>query len=95
MRADFAFIQNEVLAKNGFSIRVDHRSLKMQKEEAERNGDFFLARLFNRLPEHYIGVISSKDEDNQQLVRLHDFRSLCHKHFDLILRLDSLFHQKK
>ena len=28
MRADFAQIQNEVLERNGFSIRVDHRSLK-------------------------------------------------------------------
>ena len=27
LRADFARIQNEVLAKSGFSIRVDHRSL--------------------------------------------------------------------
>ena len=45
LRADFAQIQNEVLERNGFSIRVDHRSLKAQKEEAERNGDSFLARL--------------------------------------------------
>ena len=28
LRADFARIQNEVLAKSGFSIRVDHRSRK-------------------------------------------------------------------
>ena len=40
-----------------------NRKCKAQKEEAERNGDFFLARLFNRVPEHYIGVISGKDED--------------------------------
>ena len=58
LRADFAKIQNEVLAKNGFSIRVDHRTLKAQKEEAEQNGDTSLARLFNRIPEEYIGVIS-------------------------------------
>ena len=37
LRADFAEIQNEVLAKNGFSIRVDHQTLKAQREEAERN----------------------------------------------------------
>ena len=37
IRVDFAKIQNEVLAKNGFFVRVDHRSLKAQKEEAERN----------------------------------------------------------
>ena len=39
LRSDFAEIKNEVLAKNGFSIRVDHRTLKAQREEAELNGD--------------------------------------------------------
>ena len=36
MRADLAKIENEVLEKNGYSIRVDHRTLKAQKEEAEK-----------------------------------------------------------
>ena len=59
IRADFANIQNEVLEQNGFSIRVDHRTLEAQKEEAEQNGDSSLARLFSRVPEKYIGVIPS------------------------------------
>ena len=63
IRADFARIQNEVLAKNGFSIRVDHRSLKAQKEEAEQNGDDFTANLYKRIPESYIGVISAHEDD--------------------------------
>ena len=61
LRADFAHIQNAVLEQNGFSIRVDHRTLQAQKEEAERNGDSSLARLFSRVPEEYIGVISCQD----------------------------------
>ena len=60
LRPDFAQIQNEVLKKNGFSIRVDHRTLQTQKEEVEKNGDSFLARLFSRVPEEYVGVISCK-----------------------------------
>ena len=90
IRADFAQIQNEVLEKNGFSIRVDHRTLKAQKEEAEKNGDDFLARLFNRIPEKYIGVISSKDDDDPKIEQLKKFRSLRRQHFDLLLHLDSL-----
>lgn len=90
LRADFAQIQNDVLAQNGFSIRVDHRSLKAQKEEAERNGDSFLARLFNRIPEEYIGVISCKDDDNEQLERLKHFRNLRKQHFDLLMQIDAL-----
>ena len=63
LRADFAQIQNDVLAKNGFSIRVDHRSLKAQQAEAEKHGDDFAAKLYNRMPESYIGVIPAHEED--------------------------------
>ena len=90
LRADFTQIQNEVLEQNGFSIRVDHRSLKAQKEEAERNGDTFLARLFNRIPEEYVGIISYLDDDNPNLQRLKDFRSLRKQHFNLVMQLDAL-----
>ena len=90
LRADFAQIQNEVLANNGFSIRVDHRSLKEQKEEAEKSGDTFLAKLFDRLPEEYIGIISSQDDDSPQLAQLKEFRALRQKHFDTVLKLDSM-----
>ena len=90
MREDFARIQNEVLEQNGFSIRVDHRSLEAQKEEAERNGDTFLARLFNRVPEKYIGIISCQDDDNEKLARLKEFRALRKQHFDLVMKLDAL-----
>ncbi len=93
IRADFAQIQNEVLEKNGFSIRVDHRTLNAQKEDAEKNGDAFLARLFNRIPEEYIGVISSKDDDDHKIEQLKKFRSLRRQHFDLLLHLDSLTKQ--
>ena len=64
IRADFAHIQNEVLARNGFSIRVDHRSLKAQQTEAEKHGDDFAANLYKRMPESYIGVIPAH-EDNE------------------------------
>lgn len=64
IRADFARIQNEVLARNGFSIRVDYRSLKAQQMEAEKHGDDFLANLSKRMPESYIGVISAHEENS-------------------------------
>ena len=63
MRADFARIQNEVLAKNGFSIRVDHRSLKAQQSEAAEHGNEFLAKVYRRMPESYIGIISAHEDD--------------------------------
>ena len=90
LRADFAHIQNDILAKNGFSIRVDHRSLKAQKEEAERNGDTFLSKLFDRLPEEYIGIISAQDDNSPHLAQLKEFRALRQQHFDTVLKLDSM-----
>ena len=90
MRADFARIQNAVLEQNGFSIRVDHRSLKAQKEEAKRNGDTFLAHLFSRVPEKYIGIISCQDDDDSKLERLKKFRGLRKQHFDLVMKIDAM-----
>ena len=90
LRADFAQIQNEVLERNGFSIRVDHRSLEAQKEEAQSNGDTILARLFSRVPEKYIGVISCQEKDEPRLGRLKTFRGLRKQHFDMVMKLDAL-----
>ena len=90
LRADFAQIQNEVLKQNSFSIRVDHRTLLAQKEDAQRNGDTFLARLFSRVPEKYIGVISCQEANEPRLEHLKEFRALRNRHFDLVMQIDAL-----
>ena len=90
LRADFAQIQNAVLEQNGFSIRVDHRTLQAQKEEAESNGDTILARLFSRVPEKYIGVISCQEKEEPRLERLKIFRGLRKHHFDMVMKMDAL-----
>ena len=89
LRADFANIQNAVLEQYGFSIRVDHRTLKAQKEEAEQNGDSSLARLFSRVPEKYVGVISCQNYEEPRLERLKIFRGLRERHFDLVMKFDA------
>ena len=90
LRADFAQIQNEVLKRNGFSIQVDHRTLQAQKEEAQKKGDTFLARLFSRVPEKYIGVISCQEANEPRLKHLKEFRALRNRHFDLVMQIDAL-----
>lgn len=62
LREDFARIQNEVLAENGYSIYVDHRTLKAQEETAEKDGDEFLAKLCSRMPESYVGILPVQEE---------------------------------
>ena len=69
---------------------MDYRTLQAQKEEAERNGDSFLARLFSRVPEEYVGVISCKEDDDEKVARLKEFRSLRKQHFDLVMKLDAI-----
>ena len=59
IREDFAAIQNEVLGKYGKIIRVDHRTLEAQQEEAKKKGDSFLAKINLRVPEEYIGIQKS------------------------------------
>ena len=63
MRADFARIQNEILEQNGYSIRVDHRTLKAQQAEAEKHGDEFLSQVYKRMPESYIGIVLAHEGD--------------------------------
>ena len=88
MRADFAKIQNEVLQEKGFSVRVDHRSLKTQKAEAERNGDKFLAKLLDREPEKYLRMSVPVDEKNPRIEKLKKYREFCHQQAELLYSAD-------
>ena len=87
IREDYARIQNEVLSKNGYSVRVDHRSLEAQKAEAERNGDKFLSEVFDRMPEEYIGITSSHS-DESQVSDLKHTRDICQRKFEELFRQD-------
>lgn len=48
-----------MLEKYGKTIRVDHRTLDAQQEEAEQNGDSFLSKVNLRVAEEYIGIQKS------------------------------------
>lgn len=86
IRAEFAAIQNEVLAKSGKTIQVDHRTLEAQQEEAEKNGDNFLSKVNLRMPEEYIGV--QKAHSNNPFVV--DLKKTREKNFQ---RFHSLFQE--
>ena len=90
LRADFARIQNEVLERHGFSVRVDHRSLKAQKREALQNGDTYLVEILDRVPEEYIGVIAPLEEKNPQVERIKKYRMARKEHQDVLYAADML-----
>lgn len=87
IREDFARIQNEVLEKYGYSIRVDHRTLKAQKIDAEQRGDKFLANVFNRVPEEYIGVTPIHCDEGE-ISDLRHTREIYQKKFEELFRQD-------
>ena len=90
LRADFARIQNDVLEKHGFSVRVDHRSLKAQRREALQNGDTYLAQLLDRVPEKYIGLIAPLEEKNPQVEKVKKYRMARKEHQDILYAADML-----
>lgn len=87
IREDFARIQNEVLEKNGYSIRVDHRTLKTQKAEAKQHGDKFLSEVFDRMPEDYIGILSTHGDEGR-VSDLKKVRENYQKKFEELFRQD-------
>ena len=95
IRADFAKIQNEVLEENGFSIRVDHRSLKAQKAEAEKFGDTFLAKLFDREAEKYLGVEVPTEENNPRVSALKKYREQCRQQAEILYAADLVLRKSK
>lgn len=79
MRRDFADIQNEILEKYGFNVRVDHRTLKAQREAALERGDLHTAELLDRLPESSVGPITAQNPSDKKVVNLQEYRKLKEK----------------
>ena len=88
LRKDYAVIQNEALERNGVNLRVDHRTLKAQREEALANGNYFLADLLHKMPEKYVGSVELMKADSQVVKKQKQLREDNHqREKDLISRL--------
>lgn len=78
LREDFARIQNEILAKYGVPLRVDHRSLKARRQEALAKGNTFLADLLNRVPERAVGLLALLEKGNPKVLAQQRLRAMNH-----------------
>lgn len=76
LREDFARIQNEVLAKYGIPVRVDHHSLKARRQEALAKGNTFLAELLDRVPESAVGPLALLERGNRNVLAQKKLRAL-------------------
>ena len=45
---------------------------------------------FSRVPEKYIGIIGSQEDDEPKLERLKKFRGLRKQHFYMVMKIDAL-----
>lgn len=93
LRKDFADVINETLERYGHVDRVDHRTLKVQREEALRNGDTVLAEILNRLPEAHMRPKALLEEKNPEVEALKAYRRQKDQYQNLLLRTDALTRQ--
>lgn len=87
VRATWAEITNEILEKYGCPDRVDHRSLKEMKKEAEAAGDKYLARILDRTPERSLGPVAVLEADNEEVKDIRQERKRRGAYHEKIFRL--------
>lgn len=95
LRISYQDITNEILKKYGRSARIDHRSLKAQKMEAEANGDEFLAKLLDRIPEKHISKNGILDERSNEAISVKKYRQLKKQYQDLLFEHLSIEREKE
>ena len=84
-RKYYCDVTNAVFRKYGIDKTIDHKSLKMQREEALRNGDYVRAEILNRPAEQYIGTIASYDKNDPTVQKLLEKRAYIAEITNLIL----------
>ena len=90
IRESYARIQNELLEKYGFAERVDHRSLKEQRQIALMNGDTYLAALLDRIPESHIPQKYLLEEKNPLVENVKEYRKYMEKYQDTLYKYHML-----
>lgn len=84
-RKYYCDVTNAIFRKYGIDKTIDYKSLKMQREEALRNGDYVRAEILNRPAEQYIGTIASYDKNNSLVQKLLENRKYITERTNLIL----------
>ncbi len=74
IREDYAKILTGAMAANGYAVKYEWRTLKEQKEEAEKNGDMVAAALLDRVPEKHLGPRISSNPEHPEVKDLMEYR---------------------
>lgn len=89
-RKDFAEVTNDILEKYGKPDRVDHRSIKAMRDEAIMNGDEFMAKLLDRVPEKTLGPIGSMMTESPAYKSLKQYRQQKRDYQDKLFQTETL-----
>lgn len=89
-RKDYADITNAALEKYGCPDRVDHRSIKAMKKEAEMNGDTYLAKILTRIPERSLGPTAALIADSPDVNSLKRYRRTEQNRQNIVFEEDIL-----
>lgn len=84
-RKYYCDVTNAIFRKYGIDKTIDYKSLKMQREEALRNGDYVRAEILNRPAEQYIGLVASYDKNDPAVQKLLEKRAYIAEITNLIL----------
>lgn len=84
-RKYYCDVTNAIFRKYGIDKTIDYKSLKMQREEALRNGDYVRAEILNRPAEQYIGLVASYDKNDPAVQKLLKKRAYIAEITNLIL----------
>ena len=84
-RKYYCDVTNAIFRKYGIDKTIDYKSLKMQREEALRNGNYVRAEILNRPAEQYIGLVASYDKNDPAVQKLLEKRAYIAEITNLIL----------
>lgn len=76
VRKQWAEMQNRALEREGYEIRVDHRTLADQREDALQRGDLRAAALLDRAPEKHLGPRRAADPQNHDRQNILEYRAV-------------------
>ncbi len=90
VREDYAALQNEALKAAGIPLRVDHRSKKVQHDEAVKQGFVTLAKLLEVFPEQYIDTTKMLNQDSKEYKDKQKYRDYKNEYIKKLQAADHL-----
>lgn len=84
MRKLWADITNATFEKYGIDVKLSHKSLEAQREDALKEKDFVKAEILNRAPERYLGPQHCQNPNDSAVINIQKARNENKKRIEAI-----------